>query len=168
MLNRQAIYHKTSLGAEAIANRHSGLSPRLRPLLIMVDGKRSFAELTALSTVIGDCEQLLSQLAQDGLIAPEGGYTVDIDMAELQPEETVPAPLAVATSLADAKRFASRLLVETLGPTADVLCMKVEATGNLAEFVGAVKRARDVLRDAKGAAAAERFVAQVELHTPQR
>ena len=70
MLNKHAIYHKTPKGAEAIANRQSGLAPRLRSLLIMVDGKRSSADLGALT---GECETLLDQLAQDGLIEPVGG-----------------------------------------------------------------------------------------------
>ena len=43
MFNKQAIYHKTPKGTEAIANRQSGLAPRLRSLLIMVDGKRSLS-----------------------------------------------------------------------------------------------------------------------------
>ena len=53
-----------------------------------------------------------------------------------------------------------------LGPSSEMLCMKIESAGNLVDFVSAVKRARDVVRDVKGAAAAERFVAQVESHPP--
>jgi hypothetical protein len=169
MLDKQAIYHKTPKGAQAIANRQSGLSPRLRSLLIMVDGKRAYPELTALTTAAGDCEQMLSQLAQDGLIEPVGG-TLPVSAAPDAPLSesvaTTPAPL-VAVSLPEAKRFTSHLLVDMLGPTSDVLCMKIESAGNLAEFVSAVKRARDVVRDIKGASAAERFIAQIEPHTPQ-
>lgn len=169
MLDKQAIYHKTPKGAQAIANRQSGLSPKLRSLLIMVDGKRASPELTALTTAAGDCEQMLSQLAQDGLIEPVGG-TLPVSAVPDAPLServaTTPAPL-VAASLPEAKRFTSHLLVDMLGPTSDVLCIKIESAGNLAEFVSAVKRARDVVRDIKGASAAERFIAQIELHTPQ-
>ncbi len=167
MLDKQAIYHKTPQGAEAMANRQSGLRPKLRSLLIMVDGKRSFSDLCALN---GDCETLLLQLAQDGLVEPIGGVMLPPagpvhTVAETQVAVTMPAPLVVAT-LPDAKRFASRLLMETLGPTSEMLCIKIESAGNLADFVGAVKRARDIVGGVKGAAAADRFVAQVELHTP--
>ncbi|MDO9419414.1 MAG: hypothetical protein Q7T66_02005 [Herminiimonas sp.] len=169
MLDKQAIYHKTPKGAQAIANRQSGLSPKLRSLLIMVDGKRAYPDLTALTTADGDCEQMLSQLVQDGLIEPVGG-TLPVGAASDAPfperVATTPAPL-VAASLPEAKRFTSHLLVDMLGPTSDVLCMKIESAGNLAEFVSAVKRARDVVRDIKGASAAERFIAQIEPHTPQ-
>ncbi len=165
MLNKQATYHKTPKGTEAVANRQSGLGPRLRSLLILIDGKRGFADLTALT---GDCEQLLSQLAQDGLIEPVGGTTPTAAAAGLAPDvpaATAPAPLQV--SLPDAKRFTSHLLMDLLGPTSEMLCIKIESANNMADFVTAVKRARDIVRDIKGASAAERFVAEVERHTPQ-
>jgi hypothetical protein len=136
----------------------------MRSLLIMIDGKRGFADLTALT---GDCEQLLSQLVQDGLIEPLGGAmpTAAGLASDVPAAATAPAPLQV--SLPDAKRFASHLLMDLLGPTSEMLCMKIESANNMADFVTAVKRAREIVRDIKGASAAERFVAEVERHTPQ-
>jgi hypothetical protein len=162
MLNKQAIYRKTPKGAEAMANRQVGLAPKLRSLLIMVDGKRGYVELTALASVVGDCEQWLSQLADDGLIEPITGAAL---AAPASAAAATPAP-SIAATLPEARRFASRFLTEMLGPSSEVLCMKIESAANLADFVVAVKRARDTVRDVKGAQAAERFVAQVELHTP--
>lgn len=168
MFNKQAIYHKTPKGAEAIANRQSGLGPRLRPLLIMVDGKRSFADLAALT---GECETLLDQLVQDGMIEPVGGAAAAApgpaaNGSGAQGLATAPTPLVVV-SLPEAKRCATRMLVEMLGPTSEMLCIKIESARNLADFVTAVKRARELVRDVKGAAAAERFISEVEPHTPQ-
>ena len=167
MIDKQAIYHKTPKGMEAIANRHSGLAPKLRSLLIMVDGKRSYADLAGLATVVGDCEQLLLQLQQEGMIEMIGaaaGGAPGASAPDMAP--TAPAPL-IAASLPEAKRFSSHLLEQILGPTSDVLCLKIEAAKDLASFVSAIKRARDVVRDIRGPAAAERFIAQVELHTPE-
>ena len=170
MLNKQAIYHKTLKGTEAIANRHSGLPPKLRSLLIMVDGKRSYTDLSGVGAVLGDFEALLSQLAGDGLIEAAGGpapaAAAAAAAAAADHEATAPAVL-VAVSLPEAKRFASHLLMDILGPSSDVLCMKIEAAHNLADFISAIKRARDIVREIKGGHAAERFVEQVELHTPQ-
>ncbi|MGQ2979667.1 MAG: hypothetical protein ACT6Q9_08240 [Polaromonas sp.] len=171
MFNKQAIYHKTPKGMESIANRQSGLGPRLRSLLIMIDGKRSVADLMALT---GDGEALLAQLAQDGMIEPVGGAAAAAAPAaapastwpDSQAATTAPTPLVVV-SLPEAKRCATRLLVELLGPTSEMLCMKIESASKLADFVGAVKRAREIVRDVKGAAAAERFIAEIETHTPQ-
>jgi hypothetical protein len=168
MFNKQAIYHKTPKGMESIANRQSGLGPRLRSLLIMIDGKRSFSDLNALT---GECEALLAQLAQDGMIEPVGGAapassSPSSSWPDSQAAATAPTPLVVV-SLPEAKRVATRLLVEMLGPTSEMLCMKIESAGNLADFVSAVKRAREIVRDVKGAGAAERFIAEIEAHTPQ-
>ncbi|MEO8021196.1 hypothetical protein [Polaromonas sp.] len=168
MIDKQAIYHKTPKGVEAIANRQSGLAPKLRSLLIMIDGKRGYTELAAMSLVVGDCEQMLLQLAQDGFIEPVGG-AVPASTASAHAvssmANTEPAPLMVV-SLPEAKRFTARLLTDLLGPSAEVLCMKIETAKNLAEFVAAVKRAREIVRDVKGNSGAENFIAQVELHTP--
>ena len=163
MPDRQAIYHKTPQGMQAIANRQSGLAPRLRSLLILVDGKRSSAELTAM---VGECEPLLQQMAQGGLIAPVDGAWPDSDPTGAM-AATAPMPLE-GLSLGHAKRFATRLLTDLLGPSAEVLCLKIESAGNLAEFVAAIKRAREIVRDAKGSAAAEVFVLEIEAHTPGR
>ena len=168
MLNKQAIYQKTAAGTAAVANRQSGLTPRLRSTLIMVDGKRSFSDLCALT---GDCETLLDQLEQDGMIgavggtAPQASGTVST-WPDSQAAVTAPAQLPPA-SLPEAKRFTSRLLVDLLGPSSEMLCMKIESAGDLTDFVSAVRRARDIVRDIKGAATADRFIAQVESHTPQ-
>jgi hypothetical protein len=168
MFNKQVVHHKTPKGVESIANRQSGLAPRLRSLLIMVDGKRSFSDLTALT---GECEALLEQLAQDGMIEPAGGAApVAAGPVSAWPDSqaatTSPTPLVVA-SLPEAKRRATKLLVEMLGPTSEVLCMKIESAGKLSDFVSAVKRAREIVRDVRGTAAAERFIAEIETHTPQ-
>ena len=172
MLNKQAIYRKTPKGVEAIAHRQLDLALKLRPLLIMVDGKRNFSELAALATVVGDCEQLVSLLVQDGLIEPVSAV-LPVGAEPAAPAALVPAtapaaPAAlVVASLLEAKRVSSHLLNDLLGPTAEELCMKIESADNLAEFVRAVKRARDVVRDIRGGSAADRFIAQVELHTQQ-
>ena len=166
MLNKQAIYHQTAKGTEAIANRQLGLSPKLRLMLIMVDGKRSFTDLSGMGAVFGDCETMLSQLADDGLIET-GVSAASVAAASVgQTEAAAPAALII-TSLPEAKRVASHLLTDMLGPTSDVLCMKIEAAHNLAEFVTAVKRAGDIVRDIKGGHAAVRFIEQVRLRTPQ-
>jgi len=168
LLSKQAIYHKTPRGLESIANRHSGLAPRARSLLIMVDGKRSYADLCAFN---GDCEPLLLQLLQDGLVEPGGGAAATAvgpaqTATDIQQTATASVPL-MAASLSNAKRFTSLLVADLLGPTSEQLCIKIEAASDLADFVSAVKRARGIIREVKGVAAAERFIAQVELHTPQ-
>jgi hypothetical protein len=63
-----AIYTKTAQGRAEVAERRLGISPRLRSALIMVDGKTSFGELRRSLTQIGDPRELISQLADLGLV----------------------------------------------------------------------------------------------------
>lgn len=165
MVNKQAIYHKTVKGAEAISNRQSGLAPRLRSLLIMVDGKRSHAELTVIATALGDPERL-AELESEGLMEPT--VTEEKTMpAALEPlvSEAVPNQ-ARAANLAQARLFSSHLLEHLLGPMAEPLCIEIEETRDLADFVSVIKRAREIVREAKGSTEAERFVAQIEAQMP--
>jgi hypothetical protein len=166
MVNKQAIYQKTLKGSEAIANRQSGLAPKLRSLLIMVDGKRTYAELAVMAAALGDPERL-SELEAEGLV--ESAFAEDRTLPAAlepvtQPTETE-APQRAA-NLAQAQRFSSHLLEHTLGPMAEPLCIKIEKAGNLADFVAAIKRAREIVREIKGNAEAERFVAQIEAQMP--
>lgn len=161
MPDKQAVYRKTQKGSEAIANRHSGLAPRLRSLLIMVDGKRTYAELSTMAAALGDAQRL-SELEAEGLVEPAGSD-----------EKTVPAALEPAgaepqraANLAQAQRFSSHLLEHLLGPMAEPLCLRIEAARDLAEFVAVIKRAREMVRELKGSAEAERFVAQIEAQMP--
>ncbi len=168
MPNKQVIYQKTQKGTEAVANRHSGLAPRLRSLLIMVDGKRTYAELTTMAAALGD-PQRLSELEAEGLVAPAVAEERTMPAA-LEPAGG-PQPAATAApqraaNLAQAQRFSSHLLEHLLGPMAEPLCIKIEGARDLADFVAVIKRAREIVREIKGAAEAERFVAQIEAQMP--
>jgi hypothetical protein len=68
VLDKSAIYHKSAAGAEAITNRNPALSPKLRSMLIMIDGRRGCRELARLGQGLGDPEQLMAQLEAAGFI----------------------------------------------------------------------------------------------------
>lgn len=78
----------------------------------------------------------------------------------------MPAALPVQPTLDGARRFTTRLLTELLGPMAEALCVKIETARDMTEFIAAVKRARDIVRELKGQAAAAQFIEQIEAHTP--
>jgi len=171
MPDKQVIYHKTQKGAEMIANRHSGLAPRLRSLLIMVDGKRTYGELTTMAAALGDPERL-SELEAEGLVEPAVVEEKTMPAA-LEPAGAPQQPIAAtaaapqrAANLAQAQRFSSHLLEHLLGPMAEPLCIKIEGARDLADFVTVIKRARELVREIKGSAEAERFVAQIEAQMP--
>jgi hypothetical protein len=171
-MNSRDVYRKSAKGSAAIATRSPALASRMRPLLIMVDGKRTQGELLALAGGFGDVVQMLGQLEADGLIerlpatAPPAAPPAP-PAANPRTPLPAPAPARSATgSLAHVKSFASRRLLELLGPTAEALCVKIEAAQNMADFVAAVKRAYKVVSEVRGAAEADRFGDAVEANLP--
>lgn len=163
-MNKDLTYRKSTLGSEAIAKRQPGLGPKQRSMLILIDGKRGFDELSRLSAMLGDTGQLMQELESAGLIEPVS-QTVP---AATGGASTAPVgPVATATlPLPEAKRFAVRLLTDALGPMAEDLCIAIEGTRNGADFMNAVNRAEGLLRQVKGTEAARQFIAAVAAHRP--
>ena len=69
-MDKNTLFVKTDQGREALTSRPPGLGPRLRSLLIMVDGKRPVSELDKLSGGEGSAAPLLEQLAAAGWVEP--------------------------------------------------------------------------------------------------
>ncbi|MFM2276523.1 MAG: hypothetical protein RL211_2395 [Pseudomonadota bacterium] len=168
MISKQTVFKKSARGIEIIADRQAGLSPKLRTVLIMVDGKRSFEDLVPMVSVLGDPQGLLAELEAAGFVEPVGAAPVN-SSAKLSASaagKTTPSGFAVQPTLDGARRFTTRLLTDLLGPMAQTLCVKIETARDIAEFIAAVKRARDIVRELKGQAAAAEFIEQIEAHMP--
>ncbi len=157
-MEAQAVYRKSDKGAEAIATRGHGVGGKLRMLLILVDGKKNADELVRLAAGMGESAQLLQALEDQGLIEV---------VSTGAGAAAAPAPsMQAGGDLGKLKPLATRLLIEQLGPLADELAMRLEASKDLPQFVEAVKRAYTVVRDVKGQAAADRFGAEIEAQMP--
>ncbi len=74
------------------------------------------------------------------------------------PATDAPMPLA----LAEAKRFVARRLLDMLGPTSELLRLKIEAAPTMTEVITQARRACAAVRDVRGVAEADRFGAEVE------
>jgi hypothetical protein len=169
-MNKNAIYHKSAKGVEAIATRQHGLLPKQRSMLILIDGKKRFDELAKLSAMLGDTVQLLDELEAGGFIEAAAGAESAgaVPRPAIQPV-TAPSPLAPeapAISLPDAKRLAVRKLTDAMGPMAEELCLRIEAARTAAEFQTAVARAEGMVRQARGPVTAAAFAAEVAAHSP--
>jgi len=165
VIQKNLVYHKSAKGAEAIATRQHGLSPKLRSMLIMIDGKRSFDELLQVSQMLGNAEELLGQLLDQGFIEPGGSVT-----SAPAPLSSAPAALGPAAgpapTLVEAQRFVSRRLTDLLGPNAEELCLRIEATRNVHDFQLAVGRAEGMLHQFVSSQTAAEFAAEVHAHMP--
>ena len=156
-------YSKTAKGQEAIATRSHSLAARMRSLLILVDGKRPQSALQALAAGFGDVPAMLAALQADGFITSTDALATPATAQA--PSASQPAA-AVALTLPQAKTFATRQLMQILGPTSDVLCLRVEAARNRQEFVEAIRRAYTVLADIRGRAQADLFGSLIEANLP--
>ena len=164
-MDKGSIYRKSKKGTEAMASRDRNLQPRLRSLLILVDGKRSVDELARMAPA--GFEESLDQLVQLGLIERAEAAAP----AQAQREITAPAPLASnpaapAVSLAEAQRFAVRRLSDMLGPASDDICMRIERTRNAGEFRAVLQKAEQLIDSNLGSARAQEFAHEMESHRP--
>ncbi len=190
MLDKTAIYHKSAKGAEALASRGIALSPKLRSMLILCNGKRRVDELLRLGEGLREPEWLLEQLEFDGYIEPgpmrEGPPSTPAPLftpsspaplaaappagpPEAFTGETFvvssPAPLggsAPVVPLTQAQEFAVRRLLDLLGPAADDLCGTIEAARTAPEFRAALGQTERILRTFVGPELAAQFVNEVE------
>jgi len=167
VIQNNLVYRKSAKGTEAIATRQHGLSPKLRSMLILIDGKRSFDELVRLSQMLGDTEALLGQLLDQGFIEPSASATPAPAAARTgTPSQPVPLAAASGLSLLQAQRYVVRRLTDLLGPNAEDLCLNIEAARNVRDFQAAVARAEGVILQYKSAHTAAEFVAEVQAHMP--
>lgn len=169
------MYRKTSDGQDEIATRARRLAPRLRSLLIMVDGKRSTDALRAL---VPDADALLGELEAAGLIeqperveppkAPargEGasagvaaGAAAPTDLGELM----VTAPMALSASALKARiSAASRWINERLGPAGEAAAIRVEQAKTPEQFEQALGFAARIVEARLGPSAAQALVVHV-------
>lgn len=163
-MDAQAIYRKSGKGAEAMASRT--LAGKLRTLLILVDGKKTIADLRKLAAGLGEPDQLLAQLKAEGFIeAVPGAVPVPPAVQTTAAMSTVPAA-DTGKSLGKVKMLATHLLVEALGPLAEDVCLKIEAARDVPHFIGAMKLAYAVVREVRGQGAADRFGQEIENQMP--
>jgi len=64
-----AVFAKTDKGREEISRRRYGLPPRLRALLVMIDGQTSASEHGEKCKGLGDVADMLTTLSAQGFIS---------------------------------------------------------------------------------------------------
>jgi hypothetical protein len=172
-MDKQTVFAKTDQGREALTSRPAGLGPRLRSLLIMVDGKRSVGDLDKLLGSEGAAAPLLDQLVEQGWI--EGGAAaapasppVLTAVVEAEPAApaSAPAPLVEALPFADARRLVVRFINDQLGPMGETLAIRVEGCKTAADLTAMLPRIRDGLRNFKNSATVAQFDQEVAPRLP--
>lgn len=88
-MNFSLIYSKTAKGVAEVATRSGALTPAMRRVLIMVDGRRTAAELELVARD-GEFERIIAALLEKGMIEQTGTVETDIpDWVDDDDEATV-------------------------------------------------------------------------------
>jgi hypothetical protein len=148
------IYRKTAKGQTEIETRALRIAPRFRSVLILVDGRRTDAELL----------KLMPQASPDTLEALAQGGFIEALVAKAATVRERPAPVAAASApapLPDAaqvfeqhRRESARALLDRVGPIAEPLIVRMERTRHAAELKPLLAMAIQLVSHTRGSAAA--------------
>ena len=166
-------YRKTAQGADEIQTRARRLAPRLRQVLIVVDGRKTDAELGALLPQAAEC---LAALLQDGLIEPVPAAAPAPGPARPPAAAPPPAPApATAAGLAPAspaptgdapfeatRRELLRAFNDRVGPAGEQLAMRMERTRSAEELRVLLPQAVQLVGTIAGRAAAAEFAERAQ------
>lgn len=166
------VYTKTAQGATEVAARGAGLSLTQRRVLIMVDGKRTVAELAPYAKP-GELTDVLTLLEGLALVERIGGAPPP------SAPPTPPAPAAAAAvaspvaaaargdletddrnviTLEEARRRAVRGLIDRVGPDGEVLAERIERARTIDELRERLREAERMVAGFRGAEAAAEFM----------
>lgn len=156
------VYRKSARGQAEIETRAHRLPPRLRGALILIDGRRGDDELLRL--IPGDAADTLRQLRDGGFIEVLAERHDPAPPARA-PERSAPAATASIEprrepTIESLRRDSVRVLNEQLGPAAESIAMKIERAKTMPELRPLLANAATVLRNYRGAAAADTFIAR--------
>lgn len=155
------IYRKSRAGQAEIETRALRLPPRLRNLLIMIDGRRDSDALQALLAYAPAAA--LQELLTHGLIevaSQRAGTPTQVPTEGAGPT-TASMP---AVALEQLRKDAVRALNDALGPHAETIAIRMERALTEAELRALIERAVQMIAGVRGSAAgrayAARFLAQ--------
>lgn len=144
-----ALMVKTAKGSAEITTREHRLGPRLRTMLIMVDGKLTWAEISARAAALGNAPAIVSHLLNEGFIEPAGAWINPQNpsaAAAIRMARTIPmATLAASGDLDEA----TRNMVTELSRSGNLVTLRGDALGGLRENE-AINPARFFMRETMG------------------
>jgi hypothetical protein len=154
-------YAKTTEGVREIETRERRLPPRVRSALILIDGKRSDADLAKL---IQQPAETLQVLLDAGLIAVVGNGP----LTKEAPAAAKAGPPGLAQSVAPEldtdlptlRREAVRAINDLLGPEGEMLALRLERASDMKDLRAVLERAVAYIANARGGGAAAKFAAR--------
>jgi hypothetical protein len=149
------IYSKTALGDREVSERKLKLSPRLRTMLILVDGRQPAFVLKEESQKLGAPEDFIEQLLGLGLIA-KTGTVASKGASSAVDRSLIPTPAVDEyTRFRAAKDFMNVSVVNALGLKSFFFTLKLERAGTVADLRALAEAYRAAIAKASGQAEAE-------------
>jgi hypothetical protein len=158
-----SVYRKTGKGFAEIGTRANRLAPRLRQALIMVDGNRTDDDLAKL--ILSQPDETLAILLEQGYIelAATPGPMVAASNSGM-PSITGAASTTSSSESTDRfkahRRESVRYVNEHLGPSAEMLAIKLEKATDWAQLRPHLETATEFLLSARGTTTADDFTAR--------
>jgi hypothetical protein len=158
-------YRKTAKGLSEIETRAHRLAPRLRSALIIVDGRRTAAELRPL--ILQQPEETLRWLLDEGFIEPVPGAASGSAPAAAPAPAAGPATPGAADKPLSPAEFARlragavRLLLEQVGPDAEPLALRMERAANAEALRPLLAMAVQSVSNMRGRQAGQDFAARL-------
>jgi hypothetical protein len=129
-------YGKTPRGKSALEQRSAGLPPRLRPLLLLIDGHKTHAQLESAAAQMGLPATAVADLEQLGFIAagaPPSGDTTLRQHAEDDDRTVRVSPNAIDRFL-HAKRYMSGALAAAGATSESGVAAQVAAATDMSQL----------------------------------
>jgi len=160
MLDDRIVYAKTPKGVTEVGSRSGAVSLAARRVLIMIDGRRTVADLTPLART-GEIVAIIEQLEAQGLVHPAGesvpAPTTMPPSPEPEPSDE-PGEDRLTTNFEVVKRRAARELEDRLGPDAEVMAVRIEHCRNPEELRRRLHEAERLVAGMLGDAHAQDFL----------
>ncbi|OEZ54497.1 hypothetical protein [Duganella sp. HH105] len=160
-----SIYDKTAKGREEIATRRDGLAPRLRSLLVLIDGRRTEEELLRNVAGLGLAIAAVHELLAGEYIVLSTSYA---SMAEAPAEPPAPEPepeLPAATQVQQFQsvyQFYNQTIKSTIGLRGFTLQLKVEKASSVDELRQLRAPYLEAVQKAKGSDTAAALALQLD------
>lgn len=159
-MSTQDVFQKTGKGADELRTRRHGLSPRLRQLLILVDGKRDFAELSRMLPG-AELAEHLAQLERGGFVSrPFDLHEPETDAGFVAAPEsaTPPSPPPAQEDLRALRARVTRALLDTIGPNGDDFAIRIERARSVDELRSLLPAVLSVVEACGGRAGVDGFL----------
>lgn len=180
-ISTHSVFQKTGRGIDELRTRSHGLAPRLRQLLILVDGRRDVDELARMLPGPGFAEHL-EQLESGGFVerlahppdvaaapagvavatpgagaVPPGAGSAAAPRPTAQPARPAGGP-AHGPDLAALRVRVIRALLDTIGPNGDDLAMRIERVRSVDELRALLPAVLSIVEACGGRKAVDGFL----------